>query len=85
MVQTGNTNSAPDSIDDLPGISAAALKGNYFDDYTVDSVTGVNSYEITAVAIPEQASENLKMIVNEGRVSWQGLGQNDSIPAAPAE
>jgi type IV pilus assembly protein PilE len=72
----GDTNSTP-SIDDLPGINAADLKGNYFETYEVQSVGGPNTYTIEATGKGKAAGETLTMTVNEGTVVWSGLGQKE--------
>lgn len=74
----GDTNSTP-AIADLPGISEDNLKGNYFKKYVVDSVGGPNTYTITAEPDGGKASANVKMVVDQGSVTWQGFGQKAEI------
>lgn len=76
--ETGNTNGVP-SIAELPGISEDNLKGNYFKKYGVDSVDGANTFTITAEPDGGKASGNVKMVVDQGSVTWQGLGQKAEI------
>ena len=77
-VQTGSfgTNSA--SATSLPGINSGDLNGEYFNDgsYTWTADDG-DSYVIVAVGRSDgdAAGETLTMTVENGDVTWTGLGQ----------
>ncbi|MDF7799993.1 prepilin-type N-terminal cleavage/methylation domain-containing protein [Pontiellaceae bacterium B1224] len=74
--ETGETNGIP-TIVELPGITAADLQGNYFKEYSVDSVGSANTYTITASPGADgKASADVTMTVVNGTVTWTGLGQD---------
>lgn len=73
-VENGAAATAP-KLADLKGITAADLKGTYFETYEVDA-SGPNDYTITATGKGKAAGKTVEMKVEGGATTWSGLGED---------